>query len=139
MELKDHLVPSPEFCNGLKRFPGGSDDEESACNGGDSSLILGLGRSPEKEMAAHSSVLAWRIPGTAEPGGLPSMGLYRVRHDLSDLAAAAAATFSFSKRSYEFQKIIQLASGRPGIIDSGPLENLFIPVCIDLSVTLFCK
>ena len=35
----------------------------------------------EKEMATHSSVLAWRIPGTAEPGGLPSMGLHRVGHD----------------------------------------------------------
>ena len=40
-------------------------------------------------MAAHSSVLAWRIPGTVEPGGLPSMGLHRVGHDRSDLAAAA--------------------------------------------------
>ena len=44
----------------------------------------------EKEIATHSSVLAWRIPGTAEPGGLPSRGLHRVGHDLSDLAAAAA-------------------------------------------------
>ena len=35
----------------------------------------------EKELATHSGVLAWRIPGTGEPGGLPSMGLYRVRHD----------------------------------------------------------
>ena len=35
----------------------------------------------EKEMASHSSVLAWRIPGTGEPGGLPSMGSHRVRHD----------------------------------------------------------
>ena len=35
----------------------------------------------EKEMATHSSVLAWRIPGTEEPGGLPSMGSHRVRHD----------------------------------------------------------
>ena len=41
-------------------------------------------------MASHSSVLAWRIPGTGEPGGLPYMGSNRVRHDLSDLAAAAA-------------------------------------------------
>ena len=41
-------------------------------------------------MAIHSSVLAWRIPGTAEPAGLPSMGSHRVGHDLSDLAAAAA-------------------------------------------------
>ena len=35
----------------------------------------------EKEMATHSSVLAWRIPGMAEPGGLPSMGSHRVRND----------------------------------------------------------
>ena len=42
-------------------------------------------------MATHSSVLAWRIPGTEEPGGLPSMGSHRVGHDYSDLAAAAAA------------------------------------------------
>ena len=39
-------------------------------------------------MAVHSNVLAWRIPGTGEPGGLPSMGSYRVGHDRSDLAAA---------------------------------------------------
>ena len=45
----------------------------------------------EKERATHSSVLAWRIPGTGEPGGLPSLGSHRVGHDWSDLAAAAAA------------------------------------------------
>ena len=44
-----------------------------------------------KEMAIYSSVLAWRISGTGEPGGLLSMGLHRVRHESSDLAAAAAA------------------------------------------------
>ena len=43
----------------------------------------------EKEMAAHSNILAWRTPGTEEPGGLLSMGSHRVGHDLSDLAAAA--------------------------------------------------
>ena len=45
----------------------------------------------EKEMATHSCVLAWRIPGTGEPGGLPSMGSHRVGPDCSNLAAAAAA------------------------------------------------
>ena len=45
----------------------------------------------EKEMATHCSVLAWRIPGMGEPGGLPSMGSHRVGHDWSNLAAAAAA------------------------------------------------
>ena len=44
----------------------------------------------EKEMATHSSILAWRIPGTGEPGGLLSMGLLRVGHDWSDLAAVAS-------------------------------------------------
>ena len=45
-------------------------------------------------MATHSSVLAWRIPGTGEPGGLPSMGSHRVGHNWSDLAAAAAPAAS---------------------------------------------
>ena len=40
-----------------------------------------VGGELEKEMATHSSVLSWRIPGTGEPGGLPSMGLHRVGHD----------------------------------------------------------
>ena len=47
---------------------------------------------PEKAMATHSSVLAWKVPGTGEPGGLPSMGLNRVGHNRNNLAAAAAAT-----------------------------------------------
>ena len=42
----------------------------------------------EKEMTTHSSVLAWRIPGTGKPGGLSSVGLHRVGHDRIDLAAA---------------------------------------------------
>jgi len=48
----------------------------------------------EKEMATHSTILAWRIPGTAEPGGLPSMGSHRVGHDWSDLAVAAVWLFT---------------------------------------------
>ena len=51
-----------------------------------------------KEMATHSSVVAWRIPGTGEPGGLPSMGSHRVRHDWSDLAAAASNIPKMFKR-----------------------------------------
>ena len=53
----------------------------------------------EKEMETHSSGPAWRIPGMEEPGGLPSMGSHRVRHDWSDLAAAAAeqSCFKFPK------------------------------------------
>ena len=61
----------------------------------------------EKEMAAHSSVLAWRIPGTGEPGGLRSMGSHSVRHDWSNLAAAAA--------------------GRPGVLQSMGLQRVWHP------------
>ena len=56
----------------------------------------------EKEMATHSSVLAWRIPGTEEPGGLPSVGSHRVRHDWRHLAAAAAAVLYGSNSIVSF-------------------------------------
>ena len=52
-------------------------------------------------MATHSNVLAWRIPGMAEPGGLPSVGSHRVGHDLSDLAAAAAAATSLQRLPHD--------------------------------------
>ena len=54
----------------------------------------------EREMATHSSVLAWRIPGTGEPGGLPFMGSHRVGHDWSNLVAAAAAETRDNKRAF---------------------------------------
>ena len=56
---------------------------------------------PEKAMASHSNTLAWRIPGTEEPGGLLSMGLHRVGHDWSDLAAAAEWTPHGQNKRYE--------------------------------------
>ena len=60
-------------------FPAGLDSKESACNVGDLGSIPGQEDPLEKGMATHSSVLAWRIPWTEEPGGLQSMGLQRVR------------------------------------------------------------
>ena len=61
-------------------------------------------------MATHSSVLAWRIPGAGEPGGLPSMGSHRVRHDWSDLAAAAEKEANpqpeWWKKKWGWQKIL---------------------------------
>ena len=62
-------------------FLGGSDGKELACNAGDLDLIPGSERSPEKGMATHSSILAWRILWTEEPGRLQSIGLQRVGHD----------------------------------------------------------
>ena len=60
----------------------------------------------EKEMATHSSTLAWRIPGTEEPSGLLSMGSHRVGQDWSDLAAAAAAVIE--KYVYKFLAMLIL-------------------------------
>ena len=62
-------------------FLGGSDGKASVCNAGDLVRSLGWEGPLEKEMAAHSSILAWKIPRTAEPGRLPSIGLQRVGHD----------------------------------------------------------
>ena len=64
-------------------------------------------------MAAHSNVLAWRIPGTGEPGGLPSMGSHRVGHNLSDLAIVERHNFS-NEILYVFQiYIIDCAESVP--------------------------
>ena len=62
-------------------FPGGSDGKASACNVGDQVQSLGWEDALEKEMATHSSTLAWKIPWTEEPGRLQSMGSQRVGHD----------------------------------------------------------
>ena len=62
-------------------FTGGSDGKESACDAGDLSSIPRSGRFLEKGMATHSSILAWEISWTEEPGRLQSMGVQRVGHN----------------------------------------------------------
>ena len=81
-------------------------------------IVLGI-ISNQKEMATHSSVLAWRIPGTEETGRLLSLGSHRVRHDWSDLAAAAADI----ERAYSFRSV--------------KLENKFTLVQISNSCSLY--
>ena len=65
----------------LLLLSGASDGKESACSVGDLGSIPGSGRSLEKEMATHFSILAWKIPWMEEPGGLQSMGSQRVGHN----------------------------------------------------------
>ena len=76
-----------------KGFPGGASGKEPTCQCG-KGMKLGFdpwfGRIPKESMASHSSILAWRIPWTEEPGGLQSIGSQRVRHDWSDLARTHA-------------------------------------------------
>ena len=73
-EIKRHLLLG-------RSFPGGPDGKASAYNVGDWVQSLGQEDLLEKEMATHSSVLAWKIPWTEEPGRLHSMGSQRVGHD----------------------------------------------------------
>ena len=67
------------YCQG---FPGGSEGKASACNAGDLGLNPGSGRFPWKEMATHSSTLAWKIPWMEKPGRLPNSRGALARHDL---------------------------------------------------------
>ena len=69
------------------RLLGGSDGKESACNAGDLGWIPGLGRSPEWEMAAQFSTLAWKIPGAEEPGRLHNSPWGRKESDMSEQLA----------------------------------------------------
>ena len=103
----------------------------------------------EKEMATHSSILAWRIPGTGEPGGLLSMGSHRVGHNWSDLAAAAINKdvediFNFPKKwfqniqhNYYFSNIKRTTSAFSNLLCSTYLYyisftfNLSLSSCLD--------
>ena len=73
-------------------------------------------------MATHSSILAWRIPGTEEHSGLPSMGSHRVGHDWSDLAAAAAAAATAAAGCFTFWRIPEVHSGWGIYLQNGPTE-----------------
>ena len=79
-------------------FPGGTDGKEFACSVGDLGSILNQEDPLEKEMATHSSVPAWKIPWTKEPGRLQGIGLQRVRHD-------EAISLSFSLLSGDHKNV----------------------------------
>ena len=78
-------------------------------------------------VATHSSVLAWRTPGTEEPGGLPSVGSHSIRHDWSDLAAAAAAVAVCDPMDYSPPE-----SSVHGILQAQMLEWVAVPPLVDL-------
>ena len=83
---EENTITDGHLCHLLKgKFTpcslGGSDGKASVYNAGDPGSIPGSGGSLEKEIAIHSSTLAWKIPWTEEPGRLQSMGLQRVGHD----------------------------------------------------------
>ena len=83
MRYWNHIQVPLSLSFEIKHFPGGSDGKEPAWNEGDLGLIPGSGRSLEKGMANHSSICAWRIAWTEEPGGLV-YGVAKSRTQLSD-------------------------------------------------------
>ena len=106
-QLCYHRSPAIEQASKLDYIQGilgGSDSKESTWDAGDPYSIPGSGRSPGVEMATHSSILAWRIPWTEEPGGLQSMGSQRVGDDWTWLDMTEddwmANTFSFFQYIY---------------------------------------
>ena len=80
-------------------------------------------RALEKEMATHSSVLAWRIPGKGKPGGLLSMGSHRVGHDWSDLAATAATYIAWNAGDAGDMGLIPGSGRSPGGGPGNPLQH----------------
>ena len=105
---------------GTLGFPGGSDCKASVCNAGDPGSIPRLGRSPEKEMATHSSTLVWKIPLTEEPGRLQSMGSLSLTQ-LSDF------TFTFHFHALEKEMATHssvLAWRIPGMGEPGGLPSM---------------
>ena len=75
------IYASPSVVIGLPRWLMGKESTCHAEGTGDMGLITGWGRSPGEGHGNHSSILAWRIPGTEQPGGLQSVGSQRVGHD----------------------------------------------------------
>ena len=85
-------------------------------------------------MATHSSVLAWRIPGTVEPGGLPSMQSHRVGHDCHNLAAAAAAAAAAAGKNTAvgcqalLQGVFLTQGSNPGLLRLLHWQGLSLPL-----------
>ena len=81
MGIKVYVLTSNAEEAEIEQFYGGSEVKASACNAGDPGSILGSGRSPGKGNATHSSIRSQRIPWTEKPGGLQSLGSYKVGHN----------------------------------------------------------
>ena len=82
----------------------------------------------EKEMATHSSVLAWRIPGTGEPGGLPSLGSHRVGHGWSNLAVAATKQLSMHARTEVPKQGSNFPESKPS--NQSEIKGQGCPLCV---------
>ena len=106
-------------------FPGGSDGKEFACSAGDPQVqSLGWEDSLEKGMAIHSSVVAWRIPWTEEPGGLQSLGLQRVQDMTERLTLSLSWTKKQNKNKTNNEADISQLLGFPGGSDGKKKKNV---------------
>ena len=90
-------------------------------------------------MATHSSVLAWRIPGTGEPGGMSSVGSHRVGHHWSDLAAAAAGEDYTLASVFFFLADIELATDHPLKNSALIIHSLHKTACLSWVILVLCQ
>ena len=106
-------------------FPGGSDGKESGCGVGDQVQSLGWEDPLEKEMATHSSILAWKIPWVEEPSRLQSMGLQRVGQDFQTIVEVMKIMVTSLKRSHAC--IATVHASNPAVGHHQPTPSLETP------------
>ena len=90
-------------------------------------------------MATHSSVLAWRIPGMGEPGGLPPTGSHRVRHDWRDLAAAATVSPTYDEIFLIGVQLIYSVVLVSGVQQSDSVMHVYVFFFVSFSIMLYYK
>ena len=119
--LKEKSSPNWLFCYSFRGLPRCLSGEEYACDtgvAGDAGSNPGWEDPLEEGMATHSSIVAWRIPRTQEPGGLQFMGSQRVRHDWSDLSCTHAYSFRSRGSSYTLAFYVTESRGEAGLVTS---------------------
>ena len=117
-------------------FPGGSDGKESAAIAMLETWVRSLGWEDllEKEMATHSSILAWRIPWTKEPGGLQSKGSQRVRHDLvTKQQISKVNELSFSNENYKKETVCKNDQNKGVLVRTGEGAPRFVFLVLPVS------
>ena len=90
-------------------------------------------------MATHSSVLAWRIPGMGEPGGLPPTGSHRVRHDWRDLAAAATVSPTYDEIFLIGVQLIYSVVLVSGVQQSDSVMHVYVFFFVSFSIMVYYK
>ena len=131
-DLKDTTVRSSQRHQKL-RFPGGSAVKSPPASTGDLGSVPGSGRSPGGGHGSHSSILAWRIPQTEEPGGLQAMASQRARHNLSTKQQTPPETINLNMGHASKSTVVFL---RPSTSGFAQIQEGFFPFGARLTVII---